>query len=170
METLLFSIAAVVAVVSASLMILQRNPMFSALYLILTLLSIAVLYVQLGAQFVAVMQIIVYAGAIMVLFLFVIMLLHQERSIENPSPLRLQNPIAWIMGLLLFGELLWLTVRTPAPVSSAFPSPPTPGAFLGSVEAIGESLFTRYLFPFELTSVLLLVGMVGVIVLAKRKL
>jgi NADH-quinone oxidoreductase subunit J len=165
MDLLVFAIVAVVAITTALLVVLQRNPMYSALYLIVTLFCLALLYLQLGAQFLSVSQVIVYAGAIMVLFLFVIMLLNQDKPMDTEPTLRLQNPMAAILGLLLFLELMAIATIAVAP------NPPAnvAGASPGTVESVAEALFTRYLFPFELTSVMLLVGMVGVVVLAKRK-
>ncbi len=175
MNLVLFTIAAAVAVIAATLVVVQRNPMYSALYLIVTLFCLALLYLQLGAQFLSIIQVIVYAGAIMVLFLFVVMLLNQDKPIEAGTTLRLQNPAAAFVGLLLLLELISITTlaRIPIQVTAASTSgtlglPGTP-AVPGTVESVAEALFTRYLFPFELTSVILLVGMIGVVVLAKRK-
>jgi NADH-quinone oxidoreductase subunit J len=168
---LLFGAFAGLAIVSAASCVTRRNPVASALWLVVTLFSLAALFVLLDAQFLAVLQVLVYAGAIMVLFLFVIMLLNLGRA----GPTDLKGPIGLALGVLLAGLLLvqLLVVRQsgslPAPggTAGALPSAAAAG---GIVPAIAGPLFTVYLVPFELTSLLLLAAMVGVVVLAKRKL
>ena len=168
---LLFGAFAGLAIVSAASCVTRRNPVASALWLVVTLFSLAALFVLLDAQFLAVLQVLVYAGAIMVLFLFVIMLLNLGRA----GPTDLKGPIGLALGVLLAGLLLvqLLVVRqsgsVPAPGATAG-APPSAAAAGGIVPAIAGPLFTVYLVPFELTSLLLLAAMVGVVVLAKRKL
>jgi NADH-quinone oxidoreductase subunit J len=163
-----FYLFAAVAVIASVLVIAQRNPIYSVLLLIASFGALSGLYVLLDAPFVAVTQIIVYAGAIMVLFLFVVMLLnapHEETEHdEKIHPLRRPGPV-WFGGVLaaaLVVELLWALTRGST----------DPGAFGGaavsSVRTLGRVLFTEYAFPFEVTSVLILVAMVGAVVLAKR--
>ena len=164
----LFYLFAAVAVVASMLVIAQRNPIYSVLLLIASFGALSGLYVLLDAPFAAVIQIIVYAGAIMVLFLFVVMLLnapHEDTEYDErvhpllrPGPMRFGAALA---GVLLV-ELIW--ALTKGAESGAFPS-----AAVSSVAAIGELLFTDYAFPFEVTSILILVAMVGAVVLARRE-
>jgi len=163
-DLLLFSVLAVVAVIAALGMLLSRNAVYSALFLILNFATVAVFFLLLGAPFIAMAQVTVYAGAIMVLFLFVIMLLGAEQ-IESRHRGGWQRPVAVFLTLVLLiesGYLIFVRsdlVGAVAPVASNYASP----------QAIGKLLFTDYLLPFEITSVLLLVAMVGVIVLTKEE-
>jgi NADH-quinone oxidoreductase subunit J len=157
-----------VAVLASLLVIGQRNPIHSVLLLIASFGALSGLYVLLEAPFVAVIQIIVYAGAIMVLFLFVVMLLNAPveekpdargvRSMLKPGPLRMGALLAVVMAV----ELVW--VLSQPGLDAQFG-----GSAVSSVRAIGVELFTRYAFPFEVTSVLILVAMVGAVVLAGRR-
>jgi NADH-quinone oxidoreductase subunit J len=150
------------------LVIGQRNPIYSVLLLIASFGALSGLYVLLDAPFVAVIQIVVYAGAIMVLFLFVVMLLnapHEDTEYDErvhpllrPGPMRFGAALA--VGLLV--ELVWALTR--GTDTGGFP-----GGSVSSVAAIGQSLFTDYAFPFEVTSILILVAMVGAVVLARRE-
>jgi NADH-quinone oxidoreductase subunit J len=158
----LFLLMAALTVASALTVIVHPNPIYSALGLVSTLFMLAVLFLGLDAQMVAVLQIIVYAGAIVVLFLFVIMLLNlqvEERSSAAPPMVG----IAAIGGLTMGGLVILGIVRTPlgAPV-------PVHAGF-GGTEALAERLFTVYLLPFELTSLLLLVAIVGAVVLGRKR-
>ena len=165
---LLFYVFAAVAVGASLLVIAQRNPVYSVLLLIASFGALSGLYVMLDAPFVAVIQIVVYAGAIMVLFLFVVMLLNapQEETeaderrhiLLRSGPLRFGAFLAVVLGC----ELVW--ALTEGGESGAFP-----GGSTTSVAAIGRSLFTDYAFAFEVTSVLILVAMVGAVVLAQRE-
>lgn len=162
-ELILFFILAAVSVAAAVAMLITDNAVYSALFLILNFSVIAVFYVMLSAPFIAMAQITVYAGAIMVLFLFVIMLLGGE-LIRRPSTFRWQPPLAIFLGvttLLLFVFLL-LSGTDFAP-----PPPPPVEASIGGPENIGLVLFNDYLVPFEVTSVLLLVAMIGAILLTR---
>ena len=162
MSVLLFLVLAVLTVASALVIILHRNPIYSALGLVSTLFLLALLFLGLDAQMVAVLQIIVYAGAIVVLFLFVIMLLNlqvEERE-TVPSPL---IGAAVVGGFGLGGLVLYGIVLTPL----AAPAPVQPG--YGGTLPLAERLYTTYLLPFELTSLLLLVAIVGAVVVGKRK-
>jgi len=168
MELVIFSIMALVATVCAILVISHRNPVASALFLIATMVSIAILFLTLNAPFLAAIQIIVYAGAIMVLFLFVIMLLNLRRDEFGPERRRAQRFFA-----ILFGFLFLIMIATAIDVGLSGLIPPqavTEEVTPTGVEPLAELLFTEYLFPFELASVLLLVAIVGAIVMAKRKL
>ena len=158
---------AFIAVVASLLVIAQRNPIYSVLLLIASFGALSGLYVLLDAPFVAVIQIIVYAGAIMVLFLFVVMLLnapHEETEYdEQTHPLLRRGPMRFgaSLALALGVELCWALAR--GGESRAF----APGS-VDAVAAIGRSLFTTYAFPFEVTSILILVAMLGAVVLARR--
>ena len=171
-EMILFSILALVAVASAVSMLMARNPVYSAIFLILNFSTIAVFYLLLNAPFIAMAQITVYAGAIMVLFLFVIMLLGGEQ-VHQGQDLPWQRPLAVLLGLALLGEVAYIlgAGRAGLPgvgVSSAEPAA-LGGLAFGSPAAIGETLFKHYLLPFEVTSFLLLVALIGAIVLTQRQ-
>ena len=176
----LFYLFAAVAVVASLLVIAQRNPIYSVLLLIASFGALSGLYVLLDAPFVAVTQIIVYAGAIMVLFLFVVMLLnapHEDTDADlglgpgGPGvnsvrihPLRRPGPmrVGAVLAAALVVELVWALTKGGGETGGF------PAASVSSVRAIGVSLFTDYAFPFEVTSVLILVAMVGAVVLARR--
>jgi len=158
-----FFVVAALAVGSALGLILKKNPIHGALFLVVNLGSIAVLYLMLGAEFLAAAQIIVYAGAIMVLFVFAIMVLIPGKEETAADPLRRYRVFALPLGGLLFLQLAWIAARPRASAGAA------PGAVDGGVETLGRLLFTDYLLPFELTSVLLLAAMVGVLLLARRR-
>jgi NADH-quinone oxidoreductase subunit J len=158
-----FVVVAAIAVASALGLVLKRNAIHGALFLVVNLGSIAVLYATLGAEFLAWAQVIVYAGAIMVLFVFAIMVLIPGKEETGPDPRRVWRLLALPAGALLFLQLLFVVGGGRGPAETAAP---TVG---GGVESIARLLFTQYLFPFELTSVLLLAAMVGVLLLARRK-
>ncbi|MGH7335730.1 MAG: NADH-quinone oxidoreductase subunit J family protein [Candidatus Rokuibacteriota bacterium] len=162
MALVVFLVIALTAIASALGLILKRNPIHGALFLVVNLGSIAVLYLMLGAEFLALAQVIIYAGAIMVLFVFAIMVLIPGKEETGPDPLRTARVLALPLGGLL---LIMLT----AVVGRLRPGPATPRPAPAGVEALGRVLFTDYLLPFELTSVLLLAAMVGVLLLARRK-
>ncbi len=160
----LFYIVAALAVLAGLSVVLQRTPVYSALSLIVVLCALAVMYLLLGAEFLAVIQVIVYAGAIMVLFVLVIMLLNARR--ETPSD---RSQVArWLGGPLLAAFLVEVVgvLWKQFPVESA-----SPVAHLDAgPEAIGKLLFRNYVLPFEVTSVLILVAILGAVVLAKKEL
>jgi len=161
MSTAAFFLIALVVVGSALGLVLKRNPVHGALFLVVNLGAIAALYLTLGAEFLAAAQVIVYAGAIMVLFVFAIMVLIPGKEETGPDPRRRYRLLAVPVGLALLSELALIAARRGG-------APRSPGG-PGGVEAIGRILFTDYLFPFELTSVLLLAAMVGVLLLARRR-
>jgi NADH-quinone oxidoreductase subunit J len=163
LDLVLFLGIAVVAVVAAIGMLTSPNAVYSALFLVLNFLSIAVLFLLLNAAFIAMVQITVYAGAIMVLFLFVIMLLGAERVAREPD-LPWQRPLAIALGLALAAELVYVLFGREAAL--ARPSPLALESF-GSPSSVGNLLFSEYLVPFEVTSILLLVAMVGAILLTR---
>ena len=164
MSLLAFAIIALVALGSALGLIVKRNPIHGALFLVVNLGSIAALYLMLGAEFLAAAQVIVYAGAIMVLFVFAIMVLIPGKEETGPDPRR-----ALRLWALPVGSLLFLLVVARLVVSGGAAPAGTPAVSDGGVEALGRLLFTDYLLPFELTSVLLLAAMVGVLLLARRR-
>jgi len=153
------------ALVSALLVILHRNPVTSALFLVVAFCSLAGIYLLLHAEFVGMVQVIVYAGAIMVLFLFVIMYLNLGQDREGGAATVLRRMIGWLVGALVAVQaaLLFAGHWAMGPVSGA------PETGLGNTQALGQTLYTRYLFPFEITSLVLLVAMVGAIVISKGR-
>lgn len=162
---LIFIPLAIVAVASALGMLLSRNAIYSALFLVLNFATVAVLFLQLHAPFIAIAQVTVYAGAIMVLFLFVIMLLGAEK-LGPQQAIPWQRPTAALLGIILLSELGYILLTglgTLPPESSDI------STAYGSPLAVGAELFTSYLLPFEITSVLLLVAIIGAIVLTKTK-
>jgi len=163
-DLILFILLAALAIASALGMLLSRNAVYAALCLILNFASVAVFYLLLSAPFIALAQVTVYAGAIMVLFLFVIMLLGAERTGRTPA-VRWLRPLALALGAVLLVE----TVYTVFTQIGAFPTGGTPAVAFGSPHEVGEVLFNSYVLPFEVTSVLLLVAMIGAIVLTKTK-
>jgi NADH-quinone oxidoreductase subunit J len=172
-ETLIFYVFAGIAIVASALVIGQRNPMYSIMLLILSFGALSGLYIQLDAPFVAMAQVIVYAGAIMVLFLFVVMLLNapQEDAAEWDRTHPLRRPGVARFGALLAGllivQLVWALVR----VNDASAAVGARGdvAAISSVRSVGRVLFTDYVFAFEATSILILVAMVGAVLLAARE-
>jgi NADH-quinone oxidoreductase subunit J len=160
---IVFLILAVVAVGSALGMLLNRNAVYSALFLILNFATVAVFYIILGAPFIAMTQVTVYAGAIMVLFLFVIMLLGAEELTGARTGFSRQGIVAAILGVLLFAEL-FVVIFFRETVFSEFGE----AVILGTPREIGMTLFNDYLLPFEITAFLLLAAMIGAIVIARR--
>jgi NADH-quinone oxidoreductase subunit J len=184
MTEVVFYIFAAAAVISAALCILQKNPVSAALWLVSTMFSLAAIYVLLNAQFIAAIQVLVYAGAIMVLFLFVIMLLnlgHAESDLRGPSTVAATLVIVGLLSVELFALLQysprrlaaelsqWPTFTDPATVFVAGQITQEEGVAHGVVGAVAAPLFQVYLIPFEITSILLLVAIIGAVVLAKRK-
>jgi len=163
-DLILFLILAVVAIATALGMLFSQNAVYSALFLVLNFASIAVFYLLLGAPFIALSQVSVYAGAIMVLFLFVIMLLGADR-LAPAKVLPWQRPLAIALAFVLVVEAGYLLLFRSAPAGGIVP----PSATFGSPQEVGSMLFNQYLLPFEVTSILLLVAMVGAIVLTKRE-
>lgn len=170
MENLIFYILAAIALGGGLGVIFLRNPVASALCLVVTLLAIACVYLTIGAEFLAAIQVLVYAGAIVVLFLFVILLVNQDLVFARRlTPARLVLP-----GLVLILAIGWAAVLSQAnvpevPAATAATGADASDASLGTGAAAGELLFTQYVFPFELVSVLLLAALIGAVVLAKKK-
>jgi NADH-quinone oxidoreductase subunit J len=168
LETVLFVVLAVFTVVTAILVIVQRNPVASAIFLILTFFALAGIYLLLHAEFIAAIQVLVYAGAIMVLFLFVIMLLNLEKEKMTVTRNRLLKGVGILLGLALLIQIgtIFQKVLLEGTKGSF---PPEKVASLGNTQVIAQLLFTDFLLPFEITSVLLLVAIIGAIVLAKKE-
>src|SRR5438552_11384701 len=164
MLIVLFILFAGMAIGCAISMVAQRNPLYSAISLIGVFVSLACLYVTLSAPFIAAVQVIVYAGAIMVLVVFVIMLLNVDQAERQPRRLRSLIPIAVGLAAVLFAEAVFIIFFVQA-------SPATPTynvSNVGLTTSIGTGLFTGYLLPFEITSILLLMAIVGAMSLARR--
>jgi NADH-quinone oxidoreductase subunit J len=162
MIELLFLLFAAVAVGAAINVLIQKHVLYSSLSLIVLLTAISGLFVLMQAEFLAVINVIVYAGAIMVLFVFVIMLLNLPLDEDGQDRLRWLKLIGIPMGLFL----LFMVLRTVWDVNAA----PAAPQFVGTAQAIGASLFTDYVLPFELTSLLILIALMGAVVFAKKDL
>ena len=171
MEVAIFWIFSAIAVASALLCVTRRNPIASALWLVLTMLSLAGMFVLLEAHFIAAMQVLVYAGAIMVLCLFVIMLLNVGRSDASDLPGWMGHVLMLAIGGVLAIELWAMTRMVPVDdIRLPMGTLQQMNEQQGAVQVISEPLFREYLVPFEITSVLLLAAVVGAVVLAKRRL
>lgn len=162
MSLVTFAVLAVLAVGSAAGMLLRKNPIHGALFLVINLASVAALFLTMRAEFLAAVQIIIYAGAIAVLFVFAIMVLIPGKEETGPDPLRRQR---WLAVPVAGVFLILVALVLGSAVLAGAPKPPVPG---GTV-AVGRLLFTDYLLPFEVTSVLLLAAIVGVMALTKRR-
>jgi NADH-quinone oxidoreductase subunit J len=166
-DLILFLILALVAIATALGMLMSRNSVYSALFLVLNFVTVAVFYLLLGAPFIAMSQITVYAGAIMVLFLFVIMLLGAE-ALPKSEVIPWQKPLAIGLAVILAAEATFLLVTKARPAGDVL----APDASVNGMEnlrQLGMTLFRDYLLPFEVTSILLLVAMVGAILLTKKE-
>ncbi|MGE5700492.1 MAG: NADH-quinone oxidoreductase subunit J [Deltaproteobacteria bacterium] len=161
MEQILFIVFGAIAVGGAIMVVTRKHPMSSALYLILTLFAVAALFALRQAHFLAAIQVIVYAGAVVVLFIFVIMLINVP---ENRLPAE-KTTVMRVLGVVAAG----LLILEGALLARRFVLPANPAADAGSVEAVGRSLFTDYLLAFEITSVLLLAAVIGAVAMAKKK-
>lgn len=188
MEVLVFAVVAAVSVAAAIMMIVQRNAMYSALFLVLNLFCLSVLYILLGAYFLSVVQVAIYAGAIMVLMLFVIMLLNVAQPEGSDQRVGFVRPFALLAALVLVVELGVVVARgNAATVTVAGGAGATPvarptavataaaevagagAATIGHTQLLAADLFTKFLFPFEVTSILLLVAILGATVLARKR-
>lgn len=160
---LIFMYFAAVILVSALLMITRRNPVHSILAMLLLFFHIAGLFVLLNAEFLAAVQLIVYAGAILILYLFVVMLLNTEQEKQVARGNRFWGWMA-AFGVLIASEILLLVSKGSFPAEAGVPM----AAGAGGVRELGEALYTKYLVPFEIASVILLVGLIGAVMLAKK--
>jgi len=163
-ELILFFSLALIAILTALGLLLSKNTIYAALYLVLNFFTIAIFFLLLHGPFIAMAQITVYAGAIMVLFLFVIMLLG-TKELEKSKALPWQRPVAILLGVILLVEAGYILFFRTAPAQNAA----SLAKDFGSPTGIGNLLFQNYLLPFEITSVLLLVAMVGAIILAHKE-
>lgn len=166
MAHLFFLYFAAIIVVTGFLVVSLRNPVYSALSLLILFFHVAGLYVTLHAEFLAAVQVIVYAGAILVLYLFVVMLLNLKREDRYHG----QLPIGGLLGLTLLTEALLLVASRRGGASEPTATVEAAAEAIGNTETIGEVLYSTYLFPFEVASLILLVAMIGAIILAKRDL
>ena len=167
MEWAVFVVFALCALGGAGGVVLARKPVHAALSLVLTLFSVAVFFVLQGAHFLAAVQVIVYAGAIVILFLFVIMLLGIDQEDVLDEPLPVQRPLAIAFGVALFAGLL-LGAKILVPTGAASGRGSATQGDVSNIERLARSLFTDFLWPFEITSALLVIAVVGAIVLARR--
>jgi NADH-quinone oxidoreductase subunit J len=160
-----FYLLAGVAVIMAAGVILARNPVHSAFFLVISFLNVAGIYAMLGAEFLAAVQIIVYTGAILVVFLFVIMLVRPEDLGELRSGSPIQSIVAWILGLGLFGEVASVISTGILTGQRGAQTPDEIAAAGGNTQALGRILYSQYLLPFEVASLVLLVAVIAAIVL-----
>jgi NADH-quinone oxidoreductase subunit J len=166
-EAIVFYACAVAVIVGALGVVLAHNPVHSALFLLMTLVSVAVLFLQLDAALVAAIQVVVYASAIVVLFVFVITLLGVDKYETFDEPSLLQRPVAIVLGLLMFAQIIvlaWNHWVTGAPHSRGALG----GVRSGNVITLARSLFTDFVWAFEITAVLLVIAVVGGVALARR--
>jgi len=166
LELISFLVLAVVAIATAIGMLVSRNAIYSALFLVLNFITVAVFYLLLGAPFIAMAQVTVYAGAIMVLFLFVIMLLGAESSVGEFNWRKAIFP--GLLAFILAVEVALLLITRARPAGEVV-SPDAAINTVTNLRDLGETLFNQYLLPFEVTSILLLVAMVGAIVLIRKE-
>ena len=167
LDLIFFLILSLISISTALGMLLSRNAVYSALFLVLNFITVAVFYLLLGAPFIAMAQVTVYAGAIMVLFLFVIMLLGAE-SLPQAQVLPWQKLLAGVLAVALAVEATFIFVTRARPIGDVA-QPDVSVNTATNLRALGETLFTQYLLPFEVTSVLLLVAMIGAIVLVRKE-
>ena len=165
MTPALFAALAAVLVVSSLMVILHRNAVASALFLVLSFCCLAGIYLLLGAEFIGLVQVVVYAGAIMVLFLFVIMYLNLGRDVETGAQIALRRGLGWIVGALIVVTGVVILRRHLPLGPEDLGGTPAPG----NTQSLGVILYTRSLFPFEITSIVLLVAMVGAVVIARGR-
>jgi len=165
MVTYIFILLATLAIGSALATVLSKDTVSSALFLVLNMVTMAGVYLLLKAQFLAIIQILVYAGAIMVLFLFVIMLLNVDEEERIFSRFRFKYGLGFLLGSVVLAQLLYVI----AGYSGVLPDITQEMTYIGTVEAIGDTLFTEYLFPFEVTAILLTAAVVGALLIAQHK-
>ena len=150
------------------LVVTARNTVHSVLFLVANFLCVAMIYVMLAAEFLAIIQVLVYAGGIVVLYLFVVMLVNLKRPPEAPLDTRRQSRLGFVLAAVMLAEISAILVYTAGrPAPAAVPGAMAPSA--GNTEVIGMLLYTDYLIPFEVASMLLLVAMIGAIVLARKE-
>lgn len=160
---LVFITLAIIAIAAGIGLILSRNPVYSALFLIVNFLAVAVIYLIMGATFIALAQVTVYAGAIMVLFLFVIMLLGAEKP-KEVEQLKWQRPLAIVLGAAILVEGVYALITRVAVTVTTNPA----SAELADPKTLGLSLYTKFSLPFEITSIILLIAAIGAVVLSRK--
>lgn len=165
MVTYIFILLATLAIASALGTVISKSTVTSALFLVLNMISLAGVYLLLKAQFLAVIQILVYAGAIMVLFLFVIMLLNVDDEKSLFSRLSFKYALGFFLGVIVMAQILYMV----GSATDMLPPITAEVSHVGTVEAIGDTLFTEYLFPFEVTAILLTAAVVGALLIAQLK-
>jgi NADH-quinone oxidoreductase subunit J len=164
MGTIVFLYFASVIVATAALVVALKSPVYSALALLVMFFHVAGLFVTLHAEFLAIIQILVYAGAILVLYLFVVMLLNLKRE----EHFHRQLTVGLFLGCTLFAEAVLLVIKDQPSLGTNLPALTDSALTRGNTEAIGELLYSTYLFPFEIASLILLVAMVGAVILTKK--
>ena len=165
-QQVLFFLFGALALGCALAVVAQRNPLYSAISLVGVFVSLACLYILLQAPFIAAIQVIVYAGAIMVLVVFVIMLLNVEEEVRRPVRLHYLIPVGVLLAAVLVGEATFM-LKLGGDAARLAPAAPQ-GADTGLTASVGTGMFTKYLLPFEVTSVLILMALVGAITLARQ--
>jgi len=165
-QWIIFLGVAFTAIIASLLVITRKNPIHSALFLVLTFICVAVLYVLLHSSFIAIIQVIVYAGAIVMLIVFVIMLLDLEEELRSGVRLLYSKVLGSLLAVLF---LLGIIYSVAASSLTGKQGSYTPERMSANVKAVGEVLFTQYLFPFEIASILLVAAVVGAVVLSKRR-
>ncbi|MFH5831989.1 NADH-quinone oxidoreductase subunit J [Halalkalibaculum sp. DA3122] len=165
MVSYVFIFLAILAIAAALGMVISKNTVNSALFLVINMVALAGVYVLLQAHFLAIIQVIVYAGAIMVLFLFVIMLLNLDAEKSLFNKFRVKYFVAFLLGIVVLSQILYSI----GGVTDMLPELPSEVSQVGTVEAIGEVMFTTYLLPFEMTAILLTAAVVGALVVAQQK-
>jgi len=165
-QWLIFLGAAFTSIIASLLLITRKNPIHSALFLVLNFLCVAVLYILLYSQFIAIIQVVVYAGAIVMLIVFVIMLLDLEQELRSGLKLFYSKAIGgFLAALFLLGIIYSVVAKSPTGQIGSY----TPEKMNANVKAVGEILFTQYLFPFEIVSVLLVAAIIGAVILSKKR-
>jgi len=154
------------SILTSLLVITRKNPIHSALCLVLTFLCVAVLYVLLRSQFIAIIQVIVYAGAIVMLIVFVLMLLDLEEELRSGLKLLYSKVIDGVLAVLFLFAILFCVIAAPL---TGKPGPYEPARLGDNVRVVGEVLFTEYFFPFEIASILIVAAIVGAVVLSKKR-
>ena len=165
-QWLIFLGVAFTSIIASLLVITRKNPIHSALFLVLTFLCVAVLYLLLYSQFIAIIQVVVYAGAIAMLIVFVIMLLDLEQELRSGLKLFYSKVIGVLLAVFfLFGIIFSVVAKSPTGKMGSY----TPDKVSANVKAVGELLFTQYIFPFEIVSVLLVTAIIGAVILSKKR-
>jgi NADH-quinone oxidoreductase subunit J len=165
-QWLIFLGVAFTSIIASLLVITRKNPIHSALFLVLTFLCVAVLYLLLYSQFIAIIQVVVYAGAIVMLIVFVIMLLDLEEELRSGLKLLYSKVIGGLVAVIfLLGIILAVVAKSP----TGKVGPYTTEKVTANVKAVGEVLFTQYLFPFEIVSILLVAAIIGAVILSKKR-